>query len=523
MRQIGFKNFRRFKDFPQLRMGKITILVGGNNAGKSTLVKGLLLAFNNLQTLPVNTIDFKSKNIVHPPVFRFDANDIHDLHIGTFRRALCSEYPANEICFILTLGKQAFHFFVKTNQNEDSTTGIISKIKVEDLSRSALFVLDYSKDKISFNMEDVKSKGELELEEKKEKYEIFKKELDDLDEADLSEEDRIIIKKKRLDTLKKLRKEIEETEKLYLNKKNKTISFEGPLSWFNNSNDDNVYHQNEVINRLRAFANKAPKIDHEKNKRKGELSLKDKGKMLHQIADEVEREITQRSIEYIYAHAATQKILFTVDDKNDYLAHTIHLFNSENISKSDSEYKMLQKWLEEFGIGNDIQIRSISGEAYTAQVIRHDKARGNSEVQFADLGMGSIQLIILLLRVVTIVHKYKERKFKPTIIIEEPEQNLHPAFQSKLADFFTEVYKRFRSKFIIETHSEYLIRKTQVLTFQEKYPSQEVLENESSYCVYYFPKDSKPYKMEYRIDGKFKNSFGKGFFDEASNLSFELL
>ena len=310
---------------------------------------------------------------------------------------------------------------------------------------------------------------------------------------------------------------------MYLNKKNKTISFEGPLSWFNNSNDDNVYHQNEVINRLRAFANKAPKIDHEKNKRKGELSLKDKGKMLHQIADEVEREITQRSIEYIYAHAATQKILFTVDDKNDYLAHTIHLFNSENISKSDSEYKMLQKWLEEFGIGNDIQIRSISGEAYTAQVIRHDKARGNSEVQFADLGMGSIQLIILLLRVVTIVHKYKERKFKPTIIIEEPEQNLHPAFQSKLADFFTEVYKRFRSKFIIETHSEYLIRKTQVLTFQEKYPSQEVLENESSYCVYYFPKDSKPYKMEYRIDGKFKNSFGKGFFDEASNLSFELL
>ena len=40
---IGFSNFRRFTNFPEIELGDITILVGGNNAGKSTLVKAMLL------------------------------------------------------------------------------------------------------------------------------------------------------------------------------------------------------------------------------------------------------------------------------------------------------------------------------------------------------------------------------------------------------------------------------------------------------------------------------------------------
>ena len=40
---IGFTNFRRFKNFPEIDLGDITILVCGNNAGKSTLVKAMLL------------------------------------------------------------------------------------------------------------------------------------------------------------------------------------------------------------------------------------------------------------------------------------------------------------------------------------------------------------------------------------------------------------------------------------------------------------------------------------------------
>ena len=49
MKQIGFKNFRRFENFPMLNLGDVTILVGRNNAGKSTMVKALLLLLDNLK------------------------------------------------------------------------------------------------------------------------------------------------------------------------------------------------------------------------------------------------------------------------------------------------------------------------------------------------------------------------------------------------------------------------------------------------------------------------------------------
>ena len=42
MKAIGFKNFRRFANFPSMELSPITIFVGENNAGKSTVVKGIL-------------------------------------------------------------------------------------------------------------------------------------------------------------------------------------------------------------------------------------------------------------------------------------------------------------------------------------------------------------------------------------------------------------------------------------------------------------------------------------------------
>ena len=43
MKSIGFKNFRRFQEMNSISLGGVNMFVGGNNAGKSTVVKGLLL------------------------------------------------------------------------------------------------------------------------------------------------------------------------------------------------------------------------------------------------------------------------------------------------------------------------------------------------------------------------------------------------------------------------------------------------------------------------------------------------
>ena len=104
----------------------------------------------------------------------------------------------------------------------------------------------------------------------------------------------------------------------------------------------------------------------------------------------------------------------------------------------------------------------------------------------------------------------------PTIAFEEPELSLHPKLQSKLAEIFYDAHINYGIDFIIETHSEYLVRKTQVIVAN-------IEEGKSNpFNVVYVPAGDKPYNMNYLNDGRFAKPFGSGFFDEADNLAMEL-
>ena len=109
-----------------------------------------------------------------------------------------------------------------------------------------------------------------------------------------------------------------------------------------------------------------------------------------------------------------------------------------------------------------------------------------------------------------------------TIIVEEPELNLHPALQSKLAEFFHKVNTEFEMKFIIETHSEYLIRKAQLFVAENEYTTDAGL-NPNPFKVNYFDLENGPYQMNFTVNGKFDRNFGEGFYDEASKNTLALL
>ena len=129
---------------------------------------------------------------------------------------------------------------------------------------------------------------------------------------------------------------------------------------------------------------------------------------------------------------------------------------------------------------------------------------------------------ILLISLASMIRRYEHTYAKPFVIIEEPEQNLHPALQSRLIELITEVNKKYGFQFIIETHSEYIIRRAQVFVAQGGYKDDKDAMNNSPYAVYYFPQEGDPYLMQFRKNGKFANEFGAGFFDEAANLAFEI-
>lgn len=77
-------------------------------------------------------------------------------------------------------------------------------------------------------------------------------------------------------------------------------------------------------------------------------------------------------------------------------------------------------------------------------------------------------------------------------------------------------------KFIIETHSEYLIRRTQVIVAEENFKNEKDLLDGNQFEVYYFPSSGNPYPMRYCPDGKFVNEFDSGFFDVADSSAMEL-
>jgi predicted ATPase len=140
-------------------------------------------------------------------------------------------------------------------------------------------------------------------------------------------------------------------------------------------------------------------------------------------------------------------------------------------------------------------------------------------IDLADKGMGSIQLAILLLRLATLIRKYRGQDL--TVLLEEPEQNLHPAIQSMLADLVHDINKNFGVQFIIETHSEYLVRKSQVIVGR-KYDSEEKAK-ENPFRIYYLPQSGLAYSIGYTLNGRLTEKFEPGFFDEAGKSNFYLM
>ena len=101
------------------------------------------------------------------------------------------------------------------------------------------------------------------------------------------------------------------------------------------------------------------------------------------------------------------------------------------------------------------------------------------------------------------------------LLIEEPEANLHPNLQAELAELFLEVAQQYQFQIIIETHSEYLVRRMQTLVADQ-------LCNSDQIGLYYL--DAMDYRRIYILeDGKLSQPFGSGFFDKASEETLALI
>lgn len=82
MKSFGFKNFRKFENFPMIDLGGINILVGTNNSGKSTAIKALMLTLLNAKREQTSFMRYESEKSMLPPfLYIFDFSFDNDMLI----------------------------------------------------------------------------------------------------------------------------------------------------------------------------------------------------------------------------------------------------------------------------------------------------------------------------------------------------------------------------------------------------------------------------------------------------------
>ena len=224
--------------------------------------------------------------------------------------------------------------------------------------------------------------------------------------------------------------------------------------------------------------------------------------------------------EYIEAVRANTRRLYTNDSQGTGFNELILDYTSREID--DLAIKFINKWLKAFEIADEIIFKNVEGVATSIYLKSYLE-----EIALADLGYGITQFLPILLKIALEQPVVKKRNHgqivKKLILLEEPETNLHPKLQSLLADFLVDALITFEIRLIIETHSEYIIRRMQVMTAEKIVNSEET-------SIYYFNSPSQTKEgldqiIEIKIleNGSLSKDFGEGFFDEATRMKFELL
>ena len=543
--EFTIENFRVFGDPYKFNLAPITLLTGPNNSGKSSLIKALLMLKSqngkedipSTITLPNNQIQLsQAKDVL---------NDIN----STFKIDFCVPYNHYKLTVTLEYGYdlewsdgnlELESVIVKSDDNIVMNIDLIysDKKTIFDFN----FWLEYARK--SFNaIQDARNQ----LSKKSYKKENYNYALFDLEHEDrllgpISEDARLRF----LEIQEELAKEIFE-----VNESNFDVLFFKYIYKVRRIyEDDTIDLKNILKDRLQLLCLEF--YEDELNKRvkqqfpgtynfiKTELYFHFKDLYSNIYEDFVLCLSKLIDIEVIPVNKGLSSRIFQPDDLNlSFLSNAaiqLKLSMHNEYSKYDEFRNWLNGWLIHFEIGKSIDIINLEGRGvYTIEIIDFDGSRKNLK----DLGFGISQIISILLspyisnfkfndyqsqmKGELIVDKFEILDKQPVYYLEEPESNLHPSYQSKLMELFIDINKRFGIRFIIETHSEYLIRKLQNLVAQK-------VVNNDHLQIYYFNSDKfvtntepKVKQIILRDDGIMANGFGPGFYDEAVRLTVELL
>lgn len=549
---FSLKNFRSFgEEGADFELAPITVLTGCNSAGKSSLVKAILLLskenrntnFGEIGRLtPSNTLPVSAQDLA---LGRFDKVLNANAKNGTIELSYCiwSNYLQETV-------KVTRRY--QTHVNDVLNNGRLISYTIKKLDGTIIY--KYPK-YINVDFGD-----ESYFDEIQNNYNVFQSALEYLIKYQLIENQlhKTIDVDHESAYLKELREKVDEL-------KNRMQGH--PLEDFGHSlhewyvvmgkrkekHNASLYHElmnlcelirieekSETIDKKdlakHLAKQSASKIEEKEKEEKENENEYEKNKELYVTlaCNEVIQPPFLQDVVYADSSSASIKRLYSIED-NSKLCSALRKMYYRKLSDKDVLFtnyagSFLNKWMKEFDLGEKIEVE---GTEQGLGMLVYLKQKNGDKRLLADEGYGITQLVSLLLYIDNIIPsdpnaEYKgygewEDGYKPRYIcVEEPENHLHPKFQSKLAEMFVEAYQKYNIHFIIETHSEYLIRKLQVMVADKK---NALLPSDVS--LNYVEKEgdgvSANRKIEIGEDGRLSEPFGKGFLDEADSLAMEIL
>lgn len=519
---FSLKNFRSFdEEGAVFELDPITVLTGCNSAGKSSLVKALMLLAKNAKGESMDNLSGKR----YLPSLDLKASSV-DLKLGGFNRIVNAQNKNGEIEMAYTVWSTFLH--------EEVICRRIYKEKEAVLNDGALKFFSIEKKDGTVVFGGLPSADSVLLEDGDEAFFDFVQEEEHFEAIKGNyERFQLAYGYAYFDMLKQKMDAREKPEKSKLYKRVIDRIEEGKenLSRFGMTIEEAeeydtasliLWHQamvsDEISADIKAYRDSLDEEEKEEMKQEMYYTF---------VINEI---VSPWFISRIASiDSSTNKIsrIYNVEDKDKLSVLLCNVVNCTKSFKYQSN-AFINKWLKAFGIGDFLEIEGTDEGLGVRVFIENDGVRH----LLADEGCGLTQIISILLQIDVLKNRYSRKDFdvdfnevtlyeKTVICIEEPEVHLHPKYQSMLADLFVEAYQKYNIHFIIETHSEYLIRKLQVMVADKE---NTLTPNDVSLNYVEKDEDGTSHNRQIKIqeDGFLGDSFGSGFFDEATDLSLGL-
>lgn len=206
---------------------------------------------------------------------------------------------------------------------------------------------------------------------------------------------------------------------------------------------------------------------------------------------ELQKEFSENNVNYVSPLRAHPKRYYMLDKAK--LNLTLDTLDGDAITEVLKDNRSVTKnvniWLKNFGVEVDVQ--------GFKEVIHHLVVKQNNiDLDITDVGFGISQILPVIIQGFLSSNN-------STTIIEQPEIHLHPKMQADLADLFIDiVHNSSGKKLIIETHSEYLLKR-----LRRRISEGKISPNDVSICLFSPQTKSEGAKIE-NLEIK-----EKGFFD----------